>query len=80
MESIPTPEGRANTLANLYVVVPHIVQTCPDLDDWGVLDLIREKTRSDYLDPEDVQSIRALYLRTKLAAAKGRATVRASEP
>lgn len=61
-------EVRYNYLFNLPVVVPHILEACPELDADGVLELIKEKTRLNSLHPEDVQTIRALVLRLRLSA------------
>ena len=64
----PIPaEVRYNYLINLPVVIPHILQACPELDADGVLDLVREKTGNNYLNPEVVQDIRALVLRAQLS-------------
>ena len=53
--------------AELYSAVPHILLCCPELDDSGLLDLLREKSGRDYLDPETVQTVRALYYRERLS-------------
>jgi hypothetical protein len=66
MTSTPSAEIRYNTLVNLPVVIPHILQSCPELDAEGVLELIREKTGLSSLHPEVVQDIRALVLRELL--------------